>query len=122
MYWIFPNNHTIDETYPTWETKTQSTSTSNSMTTPKNSLSSDGMRPAESIAFAEDYTATDRSRKRQSRTSMNAGNSESRSRSRASSSYDRPMGGNVWAQDKEKKHKGFLKKAFDHKLVPEFLK
>ncbi|KAK4502030.1 hypothetical protein PRZ48_007841 [Zasmidium cellare] len=102
-----------DETYPTWETKFPTTQT------PKNSLSSD-MRPSdmpsESIAFAEDYKT--RSRTRESTTSQ----SQSRSRSRASSAYDMPTGENVWAKDREKQHKTFLKKALDHKLVPEFLK
>ncbi|KAF2172671.1 hypothetical protein M409DRAFT_16633 [Zasmidium cellare ATCC 36951] len=105
-----------DETFPTWETKSPTTST------PKNSLSSD-MRPSdmpsESIAFAEDYNT--RSRKRESTTSSTK--NKSRSRSRVSSAYDMPVEEkNVWAQDKEAQHKTFLKKAFEHKLVPEFLK
>lgn len=93
-------------------------------TTPKNSLSSDNTplrpsdMPSESIAFAEDYNA--RSRARES-TSSSTNASKSRSRSRASA-YDTPVGQNVWAQDKERQHKSFLKKAFEHKLVPEFLK
>lgn len=75
--------------------------------------------PSESIAFAEDCNT--RSRPRESTSNAT---SKSRSRSRASSSgYDVHVAQeNVWAQDKERQHKSFLKKALGHKLAPEFLK